>query len=137
MYNISRLNEKGKEMKSQKILIVDDSETNLLLSSKSLGKPGYKILKATDGMQALNMVSEENPHLIILDMQMPVMDGISFLKLFRKRNLSIPILALSAMPEETIYSEALRLGVVDFLKKPFELSFLLYKVKKVLGKSTN
>ncbi|MFW5886399.1 MAG: response regulator, partial [Bacteroidota bacterium] len=108
-----------------------------LLLSKSLGKPGYKILKATDGMQALNMVSEENPHLIILDMQMPVMDGISFLKLFRKRNLSTPILALSAMPEETIYSEALRLGVVDFLKKPFELSFLLYKVKKVLGKSTN
>lgn len=115
----------------RKILIADDSSANLMLLAQILEQSGYEVVQANNGLEALNEVSLVTPDLMILDLHMPEMDGINVLVNMKKRNISIPVIVLSAVADDITYKHVFELGVHDFIKKPFDSNILLYKIEKV------
>ncbi|MDZ4836080.1 MAG: response regulator [Candidatus Melainabacteria bacterium] len=114
-----------------KILIVDDQPENLVALDALLSGLGQDILKANSGREALKLLLNEEVALILLDIQMPDMDGFETANLVRQRDVSkhTPIIFLTAMYTEDVYeSEAYTLGAVDFITKPFAAHVLLSKV---------
>jgi len=122
-----------------KILLVDDSQDNLQVMLNSLFMGGYlNILCARDGADALEIVNKEKPHLIILDWDMPVMNGIAVLKKLKENPDSqlIPvIIATGAMISPKNLEEALTNGAVDYIRKPYDETELLARVKSGLDSS--
>lgn len=116
---------------SAKILIVDDQPENLVALEALLSGLGQIILQANSGREALKLLLNEEVALILLDIQMPGMDGFETANLIRQREVSkhTPIIFLTAMYTEDVYeSEAYTLGAVDFITKPFAAHVLLSKV---------
>lgn len=113
----------------KKILVVDDDQTVLQLVKAHLTPNGYQVVTANDGSEGLNKVQSEQPDLIILDVQMPRMDGYTFVQEIKKQKSSrqIPIIVITAKEamEEIFKLE----GVREYLTKPFEPTVLLEKVK--------
>lgn len=112
-----------------KILIVDDEEVNLELLEIILTKSGYSVLKARDGIEALEKVSSERPDLILLDLRMPKKDGYEVLKELKVNRTwrLIPVIVLTAYNEEKF--KALESGADDFVSKPFNRLELLVRIK--------
>jgi len=113
-----------------KILIVDDQVSNRLLLKKMLSKK-YDLLFAENGVQALEVVAEQEPELIIMDVMMPVMDGIEATRLIREQCTEkwVPIIILSALKDEDNVVEGLTVGADDYLTKPFNQQILFTKIK--------
>jgi len=114
-----------------KILIVDDQPENLIALDAVLAAIGQEVIKANSGREALKLLLEEEVALILLDIQMPDMDGFETAGLIRQRQIlkHTPIIFLTAMYTEDIHeSEAYALGAVDFITKPFSPHVLLSKV---------
>lgn len=113
------------------ILIVDDISRNIQVLGKILGGKGFVISFATDGIQALNMVSEQEFDLMLLDVMMPAMDGFEVCRQVRllpdKKNL--PIIFLTAKTEKNDIVRGLELGAVDYVTKPFNSHELLARVQ--------
>lgn len=117
-----------------KVLVVDDSERNVKLVRSLLEKQGYEILAAYDGLQALYVVSQTPPDLILLDVMMPGMDGFEVARILRKdpQNRAIPILMLTALQDLEDKVRGLEAGADDFLMKPFNTVELLARVRSLL-----
>jgi CheY-like chemotaxis protein len=113
------------------ILIVDDSNVARLHMSSILGSKGYGTRQAENGLVALSKITEEKPDLILLDLLMPEMDGIVFLKRLNALKLSIPTIVISADIQEDVRNECFELGVVAFLNKPFKVQELIDTVVKI------
>ncbi|MCA9407779.1 MAG: response regulator [Candidatus Omnitrophica bacterium] len=116
-----------------KILIVDDERINLALVKFGLSEQRYKVFEANDGDVALEVVKAENPDLIILDVQMPRMNGLEFmneLKMLQGLD-TIPVIMLTA--NETMQDIFTLEGVRGYFVKPVDLPSLLAKVKEILG----
>lgn len=99
----------------------------------NLQKEGYNTLEATDGEMGLNMALEKKPNLILLDVMLPKMDGLTVCKRV-KQSLNIPILMLSAKDEEIDKIIGLELGADDYITKPFSVRELMARVKANLRK---
>ncbi|GEN84095.1 DNA-binding response regulator [Sporosarcina luteola] len=121
-------------MKPYTILIIDDEPQMRKLIRKFLQNDGYSIEEATDGMDALSKVYKLQPHLCIVDVMMPYMDGFSFAREL-KRTTNIPLIFLSAKGEEWDKIEGLKLGGDDYIVKPFMPGELLARVESVLRRS--
>lgn len=107
---------------SQKILIVDDDPKNLELILEYLAAEPFEIIYAANGQRALKLAKDEMPDLIIMDWEMPILNGIEAVKELKKDTATqkIPIIiATGVMVEPTDLEEALDTGAVDFLRKPF------------------
>ncbi len=118
---------------SAKILVVDDDEMMISLITYRLKKEGYEVLIANDGQQAVELVSEENPDLIITDILMPFMSGLEFVDQLRNTlQVKAPILIISSSGHEKTVLEAFDLGANDFITKPFSPSELVVRLKKYL-----
>jgi len=118
-----------------KILIVDDEPLNISLYYEMLKQSGYTILKATDGLEAIKITEEEEPDLIILDWNMPRMDGLEALKAIKKgeRTKEIPVIMITGvMTSSENLQAALHEGAIDFLRKPFDRTELLARVRSVM-----
>lgn len=103
-----------------RILIVDDSKTMRKIARSVVEKLGYTdICEAVDGQDALGQVPVVNPGLILLDWNMPNMDGITFLREFRKRNKETPVIMVTTEAEKTRVLEAIKAGVNNYAVKPF------------------
>lgn len=103
-----------------KILIVDDSQTMRLLQRAAIEQLGHACAdEAINGADALEKAAACAPDLILLDLRMPVMDGLTFVKAFRQRDQHTPIIVVTSESEKPRVIEAFRLGVTDFLVKPF------------------
>ncbi len=114
-------------MARQKILVVDDDREIVNAIAINLRNEGYEPLKAYDGLQALDILQTHNVHLIILDVMMPKMDGLSAtLKIREKRN--IPIIILSAKSEDSDKILGLSMGADDYVTKPFNSQELMARV---------
>ncbi len=100
----------------QKILIVDDNPSNIQLAADTLKALNVSILFATNGFRALEIVEEQNIDLILMDINMPKMDGFETVK---KINLDIPIIFLTALNDKKNILNAFSLGGVDYISKPF------------------
>ena len=123
-----------------KLLVVDDVQTNVLLLKALLGKEGYGILVANNGQEALEVIRNENPDLILLDVMMPGMDGMSFAKKIKSDKLKseefrceIPIIFLTALDDTQSIVNGFKLGVGDFISKPFRKEELMVRIKHQLS----
>ena len=109
------------------ILVCDDEKEIVSAISIYLEKEGYNVLKAYNGKEALDNIKENEVHLVILDIMMPVKDGVDTLKEIRKEK-SLPVIMLSAKSEDEDKIEGLNLGADDYVTKPFNPSELIARV---------
>jgi len=122
-----------KEKQKRTILIVDDEKPIVDILVYNLQKEGYETLEANDGEQAVQIALDKKPDLVLLDIMLPKMDGLSVCKRIR-HSLNIPILMLSAKDEEIDKILGLELGADDYVTKPFSVRELMARVKANLRK---
>ena len=115
-------------------LIVDDEEHYLRLMEFNLSTEGYQVLKAKNGLDAVDIVARLKPDLVLLDIRMPVLDGFSTCE--RIRGFSkIPIIMVTAIGREKDRIRGLDLGADDYIVKPFSINELLARVRAVLRRT--
>ena len=117
------------------VLVVDDDREIVRAIALLLEKEGYRVLEAYDGMEALELAVEQPVRLIIMDVMMPRLDGLSAVLKIRERK-NIPIIVLSAKSEETDKILGLSMGADDYVAKPFSSQELLARVKSHLRRYT-
>jgi CheY-like chemotaxis protein len=110
------------------ILVVDDDPDIALVIRMALEAEGMTVVTAANGRDALVCVREWRPDVVLLDINMPVMDGVTFARVARDEFGDLPIIVMTAGAEASVYRE--RLGASDSLPKPFDLSDLLDKVER-------
>ena len=122
-------------MSAKKILLVDDSTTMLLMEQMVLGSSGYQILTAQDGAAGLQAALSHRPDLIILDVVMPVMNGLEACRQLRAHEVTreTPILLVTTRSESVYVQEGFTSGCNDYVLKPINTHELLSKVKNLLG----
>ena len=125
------------EKEKKKVLVVDDEQSIVELLTFNLQKEGYNTLEAYDGDTAVEMAVNEKPDLILLDVMIPKLDGISVCKKIRYAlNISnIPILMISAKDTETDKIVGLEMGADDYITKPFQIREVMARVKANFRKS--
>lgn len=116
------------------ILVVDDEMRLVSVVEAYLEQEGYKVVKASNGREALFAARQEKPDLIILDIMMPEMDGYEFMRLHRKER-ETPIILLTAKVEDDDKVIGLELGADDYLTKPFRPRELIARVRAVLRRT--
>lgn len=120
-------------MKNQ-ILAVDDEPLYLRLLKVNLEPEGFEVLTATNGEQAVEIVASKKPQLVILDLMMPKMDGITACERIRQFS-SVPIIMLTAKGEEHDRVKGFNVGADDYVVKPFSVTELVARVRAVLRRS--
>lgn len=125
------------EKDKKTILVVDDEESIMELLVFNLQKEGYNTLEAYDGVTAVEMAINEKPDLILLDVMIPKLDGISVCKKIRYAlNISnIPILMISAKDTESDKIVGLEMGADDYITKPFQIREVMARIKANLRKA--
>ena len=114
-----------------KILLVEDDENIRLMVSAMLEGAGYQVIESRTCSVGVTLACSHNPDLIVLDLGLPDMDGVEFVKIVRKTELT-PIIVLSARTEEAEKVNAFDLGVNDYITKPFSAAEFLARVRSVL-----
>ena len=117
-----------------KILVVDDEEILREMIEFNLRRDGYEVMLASDGEEALEFARAFEPDLVILDIMLPVIDGLQVLRTLRKDS-TVPILLLSARGEEIDRVLGLELGADDYLTKPFAMRELVARAKAMIRRS--
>lgn len=125
--------EENLDKEVKKVLVVDDEQAIIDVLVYNLKKEGYETLEATDGITAVNMAMQEKPDLMLLDIMLPKLDGLSVCKRV-KNQLNIPILMLTAKDAEIDKIVGLELGADDYITKPFSVRELMARVKANLRK---
>jgi two-component system chemotaxis response regulator CheY len=118
-----------------KILLVDDSKTMRSIQKSVLGQLGYsEIEEACDGQDALSKVGAFEPDLMLVDWNMPIMDGITFVKKIRVNDKTTPIIMVTTESEKTRVIEAIKAGVNNYVVKPFTPDSLSQRINETLTK---
>ena len=125
--------EENLEKEMKKVLVVDDEQAIIDVLVYNLKKEGYETLEANDGITAVNIALEQKPDLMLLDIMLPKLDGLSVCKRV-KNQLNIPILMLTAKDAEIDKIVGLELGADDYITKPFSVRELMARVKANLRK---
>ncbi len=113
----------------EKILIIEDEEDLVKGLRLNLADEGYEVGWASDGVEGLRKALEERPDLIILDIMLPKMNGLDICRELRQKNISIPIIMLTAKGEEIDKVLGLEIGADDYMTKPFSIRELLARIK--------
>lgn len=115
-----------------KILCIDDDQSLLLLYQEELSEEGYKVVVAKDGKEALAKFEKEKPHVVVMDIRMPVMDGIETLNAMLGKNRQVPVILNTAY---TQYRENfMTWGAEAYLIKSSDLTELKKKIREILDK---
>ncbi|MGM0901415.1 MAG: response regulator [Bacillota bacterium] len=114
----------------QKILIVDDQFGIRILLNEVLQKEGYDTFQAANGVQALEIVKEHSPDLVLLDMKIPGMGGIEILKRMKVIDEDIRVIIMTAYGELDMIQQAMDLGALTHFAKPFDIDDIRVAVKK-------
>src|SRR5438874_10695668 len=119
------------------ILVVEDNEENWDMISRRLQRRGYLVVRAADGQEAVEMAARETPDLILMDVSLPVMDGLEATRRIRARaeTQTTPIIALTAHAMSGDRDRALQAGCDDYHTKPVELPRLLAQMEALLAKA--
>ncbi|PLX81317.1 MAG: DNA-binding response regulator [Desulfuromonas sp.] len=119
-------------MAKNKILVVDDEQLIRWSLEQNLKKQGYEVVTAASGEDALRMVKEEEPNLMLLDIQLPGMNGMEVLEKVKEINEEIIVIMVTALGILETAVKAMRLGAFDYINKPFNLEELAIIIKKAL-----
>jgi two-component system KDP operon response regulator KdpE len=122
-------------MSPVRILLAEDEAPLRDFVSRNLRARGFEVLEATNGLEALDSWEREQPHLLILDIMMPRLDGLEVTRRVRERS-TVPIIVLTALDAESDKMTAFDLGADDYLTKPFGVNELLARVRAVLRRLT-
>ena len=106
------------------MLVVDDEPDAVELLHEFLTGKGYEVITAANGKEALQKLKAERPHLILLDVRMPGMNGLEALRRIREIDREVGVIMVTAVNEEETGREALRLGAFDYIVKPLDLAYL-------------
>lgn len=117
-----------------KVLIVEDSRTTRLVLKRMLEKEGYLIYEAANGIEAISIFSKDMPDVVMLDLNMPGMDGTEVMSELKKIDASIPIVIVTSQGDMSTAVETMKLGAYDFLVKPVEAGKLIVTVKRAIEK---
>lgn len=128
-------NHRSHRLMSKKILIVEDDEGIRLLYQQELEEEGYKVLLAKNGKEAIERLEQERPDLIVLDIVMPVMDGIEALGRIVGRERKIPIILNTSYPDYR--QEFLSWAADAYVTKSDDLTELKDKIRELLGRGAN
>ncbi len=124
-------------MKQSKILVIDDSTTNIVLLEAILTEKGYQIETALNAKEAFSRIEKQIPDLILLDLLMPKVSGFDFLEQLRKDETTrkTPVIVISAINTDDENTKRINnLEAVDFLRKPIDIQYLVNKVEEILSK---
>jgi len=107
-----------------KVLVVDDDPKAVELLVEFLSTKGYEVLTATSGEEALRRVKEDRPHLVLLDVEMPKMNGMETLRRIREIDPEMGVIMATGVNEEDVGRKALELGAFDYVVKPLDMEDL-------------
>jgi two-component system response regulator (stage 0 sporulation protein F) len=119
----------------KKILVVDDQYGIRVLLCEILQKDGYVMHEAANGVQALKIVEEEKPDLVLLDMKIPGMDGLEILKRIKENHAEVDVIMMTAYGELNLINEAMSLGAITHFAKPFDIDDIREVIKNSLAVS--
>jgi len=114
------------------VLVVEDNVLNRELTNALLKTAGYNVLVAKDGAEALMMIGRERVDLMLLDVDLPFIDGHKVLEALNEKGIEVPTIFISGLPGEEIEVKAFQIGAADFIRKPVKNSVLLARVAKVV-----
>lgn len=120
-----------------KALIIDDDTTiQAILQRILVNKFDFTIYRAFNGKEGLEVLSQNNPDFIILDISMPIMNRIEFLRIIRKdeKYKSLPVLIISANNDRDAITNTIGLGITDYILKPIDVDVTINKIRKVIDK---
>ena len=122
-----------------KVLVVEDNEMNRDMLSRRLQRRGYEVVISVDGEDGVNKAQSEAPDIILMDMDLPVLDGWAATKMLKAapETQSIPVIALTAHAMAGDREKALEAGCDDYDTKPVEFARLVEKMEKLLGKGVD
>lgn len=112
-----------------KILLVDDEKNILQFLELGLSNEGYKVMTASDGIIAMNLLPDFKPHVVILDVMMPGLDGFEVCNMIRKTGVQTSIIMLTARDEVDNRVKGLKIGADDYIVKPFSFEELLARIQ--------
>ncbi|MBI5815668.1 MAG: PAS domain S-box protein [Nitrospinae bacterium] len=118
-----------------RVMVVDDEASTRLHFRKILEGLGAEVIEAENGASALESVWDKPPHLMLLDITMPVMDGFGALEGLKRDNMisHIPVIAVTANDDMTTREKAFKMGAVDYLKKPVDINDFVPRVRRIIG----
>jgi len=120
----------------RKILIADDEPNMIWALKRALTKEGYEVLSVENGEEAVKTFEEQEPDLVILDLKMPKMDGMEALKAIKEINPKVPVMMITAHGTTKVAVEAMKIGALDYILKPFDIEELRMTIRKALEYKT-
>ncbi|KIO45746.1 ATP-binding protein [Sanguibacteroides justesenii] len=121
-----------KNLNKPTILVAEDTDSNYILISTILKKE-YAVLRALNGLEAIKMVEERHPDLVLMDIKMPDMDGLTATRRIRKKHIHVPIIALTAFAYDKDRTKALEAGCNEYITKPIQASLLKGMIKSFIN----
>ncbi|RMD86532.1 MAG: response regulator [Candidatus Dadabacteria bacterium] len=115
-----------------KILIIDDDVTALDIVDLLFEDRGYEVVRRADGQSALDCVAEVRPHVVLVDLMMPEMNGQETVRLMREQGVTVPIVAFTALDDPDVHQEALDAGCNLVLTKPCKPSLLVEHIENMI-----
>lgn len=116
-----------------KILVVDDAAFMRMRVAKLLTENGYEVIEAADGQEGLNLYKANNPDMVLMDITMPIMDGITAVQEIKKHDANATIVMCSALGQQTMVMNSIKAGAKDFIVKPYQPDKILATIKRFIG----
>ena len=114
-----------------KILVAEDDKLVLKTLELYLKKGGYEVITSSDGLDAMVQFEAEQPDMIITDLMLPFLSGLEILGKVKQRRKDVPVIVLSAMGQESVIAEAMKLGADHYISKPFNVGQLSQEISKI------
>lgn len=120
-----------------RVMLVDDSRTIRNIQKNVLAQLGHTdIMEAGDGVEALALLAQQTPELVLIDWNMPNMDGITLVRKIRETNKTMPLIMCTTEAQKERVIEAIKAGVNNYVVKPFNVESLAEKIEQTLAKTT-
>ena len=116
------------------VLVVEDFEDNRLMMRRLLEMSGYRVVEAVNGQQAVELAGDESPDVILMDLSLPMLDGLAATRKIRERDqlARVPIVAVSAHDSADFHAEALAAGCNEYVTKPIDFDQLVQLLDRLL-----